>query len=318
MSARLVGFAGEKNVIHYAHPREVFRATSRSSPRMEANEKTEKIMSTKVSMRDMLEAGVHFGHQARRWNPRMKPFIWGERNGVHILDLKQTAQLFSDAMNFVGRIGQKGGKVLFVGTKRQAQEVIVQEAERTKQPFVNHRWLGGMLTNFATIKMSIERLEKVEGMLSVGSVERLTKKEVIRLERERDKLVRNIGGVREMDKLPAAVFVVDTVKEHIAVSEARRLNIPIVALVDTNSDPTKVDYPIPSNDDAIRAIRLFTAALADAHSEGASLQKDAFVREQGGSRASDVDVIVRKAEDEPVAEAAASESAEAAPTEAGE
>ena len=282
-------------------------------------------MSNKVSMRDMLEAGVHFGHQARRWNPRMKPFIWGERNGVHILDLKQTAQLFSDAMNFVGRIGQKGGKVLFVGTKRQAQEVIVQEAERSKQPFVNHRWLGGMLTNFTTIKMSIERLSKVEGMLSVGSVERLTKKEVIRLERERDKLVRNIGGVREMEKLPAAVFIVDTVKEHIAVAEARRLKIPIIALVDTNSDPTKVDYPIPSNDDAIRAIRLFTAALADAHVDGSALQKDAFIREQGGSRAADVDVIIRKsdednAEEAPAEEAPAAEApaAEAAPAESGE
>ena len=255
----------------------------------------------------------------------MKQFIWGERNGVHILDLKQTAQLFSDAMNFVGRIGQKGGKVLFVGTKRQAQEVIVQEAERSKQPFVNHRWLGGMLTNFATIKMSIERLGKVEGMLSVGSVERLTKKEVIRLERERDKLVRNIGGVREMDKLPAAVFIVDTVKEHIAVAEARRLKIPIVALVDTNSDPSKVDYPIPSNDDAIRAIRLFTAALADAHVDGASLQKESFIRDQGGSRAADVDVIIRKADEENAEEAPAEEApaaeapaAEAAPAESGE
>ena len=277
------------------------------------------------NMRQLLEAGVHFGHQTHRWNPRMKQFIWGERNGVHILDLKKTAQLFSDAMNFVGRVGQKGGKVLFVGTKRQAQEVIVQEAERSKQPFVNHRWLGGMLTNFTTIKMSIERLGKVEGMLSVGSVERLTKKEVIRLERERDKLVRNIGGVREMDKLPSAVFIVDTVKEHIAVSEARRLKIPIVALVDTNSDPSKVDYPIPSNDDAIRAIRLFTAALADAHVDGASLQKESFIREQGGSRAADVDVIIRKADEENAEEAPAEEApaaeapaAEAAPAESGE
>jgi small subunit ribosomal protein S2 len=282
-----------------------------------ANEKTEIIMS-KVSMRDMLEAGVHFGHQARRWNPRMKPFIWGERNGVHILDLKQTAQLFSDALNFVSRIGQKGGKVLFVGTKRQAQEVIVQEAERSKQPFVNHRWLGGMLTNFTTIKMSIERLGKVEGMLSVGNVERLTKKEVIRLERERDKLVRNIGGVREMEKLPSAVFIVDTVKEHIAVAEARRLKIPIVALVDTNSNPTEVDYPIPSNDDAIRAIRLFTAALADAHADGAALQKESFIRDQGGSRAADVDVIVRKVEEDKAeaAPAAAALAAEAPATDA--
>jgi small subunit ribosomal protein S2 len=289
-----------------------------------ANETTEIIMS-KVSMRDMLEAGVHFGHQARRWNPRMKPFIWGERNGVHILDLKQTAQLFSDALNFVSRIGQKGGKVLFVGTKRQAQEVIVQEAERSKQPFVNHRWLGGMLTNFTTIKMSIERLSKVEGMLSVGNVERLTKKEVIRLERERDKLVRNIGGVRDMEKLPSAVFIVDTVKEHIAVAEARRLKIPIVALVDTNSNPTEVDYPIPSNDDAIRAIRLFTAALADAHADGAALQKESFIRDQGGSRAADVDVIVRKVEENKAEEAPAEEApaadapaAEEVPAESGE
>jgi len=271
-------------------------------------------MST-VSMRDMLEAGVHFGHQARRWNPRMKPYIWGERNGVHILDLKHTARLFSDALNFVSRIGQKGGKVLFVGTKRQAHEVVAREATRSKQPYVNHRWLGGMLTNFATIKMSIDRVEKVEGMLSVGNVERLTKKEVIKLERERDKLLRNIGGVRDMGGLPAALFIVDTVKEHIAVAEARRLKIPIVALVDTNSDPTEVDYPIPSNDDAIRAIRLFTAAIADAHLTGAALQKESFIREHSATAATaNVDVIVRKAEGEPVVEEKAEEAA--APPEA--
>ena len=273
-----------------------------------------------MTVRDMLEAGVHFGHQLRRWNPKMRPFIWGDKNGVHIINLQRTAQLFQSARNFASKLGQRGEKILFVGTKRQAQEVIMQEATAAKLPYVNHRWLGGMLTNFATIKISIERVGKIEARLDVGSVERLTKKEVIRLERERDKLLRNIGGVREMEKLPAAIFIVDTVKEHIAVREAKRLGIPVIALVDTNSNPDPIDYPIPSNDDAIRAIRLFTHAIAEAYTDGASLQRDSFMREMGVQSRNDVDIIVRggdaPADEGATAAAEIVAAAETTPTEA--
>jgi small subunit ribosomal protein S2 len=281
---------------------------------VEANESNGEKMAT-VKMRDMLEAGVHFGHQQRRWNPKMKAYIWGVKNGVHIINLQLTARLLVDALNFVSKLGQRGERILFVGTKRQAQDVITQEAQRANQPYVNYRWLGGMLTNFTTIKMSIDRVGRIEESLSVGHVERLTKKEVIKLERERDKLLRNIGGLRDMVKLPAAIFVVDTVKEHIAIKEAKRLKIPIIALVDTNSNPEDVDYPIPSNDDAIRAIRLFASALATAHGEGANLQKENFIREMAGQvNTADVDVIVRKGEsdDAPAAAAPAAAAPEAA------
>ncbi len=273
-----------------------------------------------VTMRDMLEAGAHFGHQNRRWNPKMKPYIWGSKNGVYIINLQKTARLFRSAIDFVGKLGQHGDQLLFVGTKRQAQEVIAEEASRCKQPYVNHRWLGGMLTNFRTIKTSIERIGEIEKSLDVGNVEKLTKKEVTRLERERDKLLRNLGGLREMPRLPGAIFIVDTVKEHLAVEEARRLGIPIVALVDTNSDPDVVSYPIPSNDDAIRAIKLFTAAIADAYISGAAAHKDTFVREMaGGGRGAraeqDVEVVRRAdkaTETVEAPEAAEAESGEAA------
>jgi small subunit ribosomal protein S2 len=275
-----------------------------------------------VTMRDMLEAGVHFGHQTQRWNPKMRPYIYGAKNGVYIINLQITARLLRDALDFASRLGQRGDQILFVGTKRQAQEVVRQEAERCNQPYVAHRWLGGMLTNFRTIRTSLDRVDEIEKKLSVGQVEQLTKKEVIRLERELNKLTRNLGGIRDMPKLPGAVFIVDTVKEHLAVAEARRLGIPIVALADTNSDPTVIDYPVPSNDDAIRAIRLFARAVADAYLEGTSLHKDDLAREFSSSTAGDgreIDVVIRKAEETPK-EAAPVEAApvEAAPVEAAE
>lgn len=262
-----------------------------------------------VTMRDMLEAGVHFGHQTQRWNPKMRPYIFGAKNGVYIINLQVTAQLLRDATDFISRMGQRGEQILFVGTKRQAQEVIKQEAERANQPYVVHRWLGGMLTNYRTIRMSLERLENIEKRLSVGQVERLSKKEVIRLERQHGKLQRNLGGIRDMPKLPGAVFVVDTVKEHLAVAEANRLGIPVVALVDTNSDPDHADFPIPSNDDAIRAIRLFARAMADAYLEGTALHKDSIAKEFGAQASGkEVDVVVRKSvEPAAVAEPAADE-----------
>ncbi|MBD88873.1 MAG: 30S ribosomal protein S2 [Deltaproteobacteria bacterium] len=274
-----------------------------------------------VTMRDMLEAGVHFGHQTQRWNPKMRPYIYGAKNGVYIINLQITSQLLRDALDFASRLGQKGDQILFVGTKRQAQEVVRQEAERCKQPYVAHRWLGGMLTNFRTIRTSLDRITEIEKKLSVGQVERLTKKEVIRFERELTKLTRNLGGVREMPKLPGAVFIVDTVKEHLALGEARRLGIPIIALSDTNSDPTHVDYPIPSNDDAIRAIRLFARAVADAYLEGASLHKDDLAREFSSSTSGeerDVDVVIRKADDSAAKADDAAASTEVAAEEAAE
>ena len=274
-----------------------------------------------VTMRDMLEAGVHFGHQTQRWNPKMRPYIYGAKNGVYIINLQITSRLLRDALDFASRLGQKGDQILFVGTKRQAQEVVRQEAERCKQPYVAHRWLGGMLTNFRTIRTSLDRITEIEKKLSVGQVERLTKKEVIRFERELTKLTRNLGGVREMTKLPGAVFIVDTVKEHLALGEARRLGIPVIALSDTNSDPTHVDYPIPSNDDAIRAIRLFARAVADAYLEGASLHKDDLAREFSSSASGeerDVDVVIRKADDSAAKADDAAASPEAAAEEAAE
>jgi small subunit ribosomal protein S2 len=272
-------------------------------------------------MRDMLEAGAHFGHQTSRRNPKMTPFIYGAKNGVHIINLQRTARQLRDALHYVSRLGQKGEQILFVGTKRQAQDVIFQEASRSGQPYVTHRWLGGMLTNFRTINQSLDRMKTIEKQLEVGNVERLTKKEVIRLERALAKLTRTCGGLRDMNKLPAAVFIVDTVKEHIALAEARKLGLKVVAVADTNANPDLIDYPIPANDDAIRSIRLFASAIADAYLEGAALHKDSMMREYGsGSAAKDeaaagVDVIVRKAESEsteqaeaPAAEAPAPEA----------
>jgi small subunit ribosomal protein S2 len=221
-----------------------------------------------ISMKQLLEAGVHFGHQTRRWNPKMAPYIFTERNGIYILDLQKTVKMLERAYSFVRDMAAEGKDVLFVGTKKQAQESIESEAKRCGMYYVNQRWLGGMLTNYRTIRQRIERLKKLHEMESDGSFNLLPKKEVIKLRLEREKLEKNLGGIKEMKGLPGAIFIVDPKKEHIAVSEARNLGIPIVAIVDTNCDPDEVDYVIPGNDDAIRAIKLITSKIADAVLEG--------------------------------------------------
>jgi small subunit ribosomal protein S2 len=225
-------------------------------------------MTTTVTMRQLLETGVHFGHQTKRWNPKMKKYIFGERNGIYIINLQKTMQCFKEACEFIRNTCADGKNMLFVGTKKQAQQAIEEEATRAGMYFVNHRWLGGMLTNYVTIRNSVDRWERLETMRTDGSYGKLGKKEVLRLEKERIKLERNLLGIRTMDKLPGAVFVVDTKKEYIAVNEARKLGIPIVAILDTNSDPEAIDYPIPGNDDAIRAIRLITSQIAEAAIQG--------------------------------------------------
>ena len=232
-------------------------------------------MSSNVSMRDLLEAGVHFGHQTRRWNPKMRPYIYGARDGIHIINLGKTLRLFRDAMHFVSRMVANGDQLLFVGTKRQAQEVIQEEADRCSMPYVTHRWLGGMLTNHQTIRLSLDRLETIERSLAEGSVERLSKKEILSHEKERNKLLRNLGGVRNMPKLPGAVFVIDPNREKIAIREAQRLKIPVIAVCDTNCDPEEANYPIPGNDDAIRAIRLFAGAMAESCLSAKDIAKEA-------------------------------------------
>jgi small subunit ribosomal protein S2 len=221
-----------------------------------------------VTMKQLLEAGVHFGHQTRRWNPKMKPYIFGARNGIYIIDLQKTVKLFKVAYEFVVETVAQGGKLLFVGTKKQAQDSIVEEAKRCEMPFVNSRWLGGMLTNFQTIQKGIDRLKRLEAMFEDGTIERFPKKEVLRMDRLRQKLDRNLGGIKDMDSLPAAVFVVDSRNEQITVKEANKLGIPVVAIVDTNCDPDGIDYIIPGNDDAIRAIRLISSLMANASLEG--------------------------------------------------
>jgi len=221
-----------------------------------------------ISMKQLLEAGVHFGHQTRRWNPKMKEYIFTERNGIYIIDLQKTVKKIEEAYYFVRSVAESNQSILFVGTKKQAQESIESEAKRCDMYYVNQRWLGGMLTNFKTIQGRIARLRQIEQMEENGDFELLPKKEVIQLRAEREKLEKNLGGIKDMKKLPAALFVVDPRKEHIAVSEARTLKIPIVAIIDTNCDPDEVDYPIPGNDDAIRAVKLITAKIADAVIEG--------------------------------------------------
>ncbi|MFQ5898604.1 MAG: 30S ribosomal protein S2 [Candidatus Methylomirabilia bacterium] len=221
-----------------------------------------------LTMRELLEAGVHFGHQTKRWNPKMAKYIFGERNGIYIIDLQKTLKKFREAYGFVRDLAANGGTLLFVGTKKQAQEAVYEEATRCGMFYVNQRWLGGTLTNYATVVKSIARLKRLEGMKESGDYEQLPKKEVLGLERERQKLERALIGIKEMDRLPSAVFVIDPHDERIAVAEARRLAIPIVALVDTNCDPTEIDYPIPGNDDAIRSVRLITARVAEAVIEG--------------------------------------------------
>lgn len=221
-----------------------------------------------VTMKQMLETGVHFGHQTRRWNPKMRPFIFGARNGIHIIDLQQTAKLFREAHDFIADTVAGGGHVIFVGTKRQAQEAVKTEAGRAGQFFITHRWLGGTLTNFQTISRSIERLKKLEGMVEDGTINKYSKKEQAKMMRELKKLHADLGGIKDLDKLPSAAFIIDPKREDIAVKECRKLGIPIVAVVDTNCDPDLIDYLIPGNDDAIRAIKLFVAAMADACQEG--------------------------------------------------
>ena len=217
-----------------------------------------------VSMKQLLEAGVHFGHQTRRWNPKMAPYIFTERNGIYIIDLQKTVKKLEEAYNFIHEVAAEGGEILFVGTKKQAMDSIKEEAERCNMPFVNARWLGGMLTNFSTIKRRIKRLEQLKKMEEDGTFDLLPKKEVIKLKLEREKLEKFMGGITEMKKQPAAMFIVDPRKERIAVLEAKKLGIPIVAIVDTNCDPDEVDYVIPGNDDAIRAVKLIAGAMADA------------------------------------------------------
>jgi small subunit ribosomal protein S2 len=224
-----------------------------------------------ISMKELLEAGVHFGHQTKRWNPKMKEYIFGERNGIYIIDLQKTLKMFKDAARFVGEMAAQGKNVLFVGTKRQAQEAISEEATRCTMYFVNQRWLGGLLTNMLTVQKSIKRLKELEAMATTEGYQGRPKKEIIRLERERKHLDQNLSGIKDMPGLPDVLFVIDSNKEAIAVKEARRLGIPVVAIVDTNCDPDEVDYVIPGNDDALRAIRLFTSKIADAVIEGRAL-----------------------------------------------
>src|ERR1700756_931319 len=234
-----------------------------------------------ITMKELLEAGVHFGHQTKRWNPRMKEYIFGERNGIYIIDLQKTLKMFKDASKFVTDLTATGKLILFVGTKRQAQDAIAEEATRAAMPYINQRWLGGLLTNWVTVQKSVKRLQELDEMAVDGRYELLTKKEVIRLERERKHLQANLAGIKNMKRLPDALFIVDSNNEAIAVKEARKLGIPVVAVVDTNCDPTVVDYVIPGNDDALRAIRLFTSKIADSAAEGVNLVGDkAFVEEQ--------------------------------------
>jgi small subunit ribosomal protein S2 len=231
-------------------------------------------MAASISMKELLEAGVHFGHQTRRWNPKMKPYIFGSRNGIHIIDLQKTVSLFATAYDFLVRTVADGYSLLFVGTKKQAHDAIVEESERCGMFFVVNRWLGGTMTNFQTIRKSISRLKELENMKNDGSINRYTKKEAMRLEKELVKLEKNLGGIKNMDELPGAVFIVDPKKEHIAVKETRKLGIPLVAIADTNCDPDDIDYIIPGNDDAIRAIRLICSKMADACIEGHNLAEE--------------------------------------------
>jgi len=246
-------------------------------------------------MRQMLEAGVHFGHQTRYWNPKMAPYIFGERNKIHIVNLEKTAPLYGDALNFMGGLAAKGGKILFVGTKRAARESIRKEAERCGMPYVDYRWLGGLLTNFRTVKQSIRRLKELETQESDGTFDKLSKKEVLMLRREMDKLNRSLGGIKNMESLPDALFIVDVGYEKIAVAEALKLGVPVVGIVDTNNSPLGVDYVIPGNDDAIRAIQLYLTGAADAVLDARSTlaqaagSSDEFVEVAEGDEAPDAD-----------------------------
>ena len=237
-----------------------------------------------ITMKELLEAGVHFGHQTKRWNPKMKEYIFGERNGIYIIDLQKTLKMFKEASKFVQDLAAAGKIVLFVGTKRQAQDAIAEEAQRCAQYYVNQRWLGGLLTNWVTVQKSVKRLKELDEMATDGRYELLPKKEVIKLERERKHLQANLAGIKEMSRLPDAIFVIDSNKEQIAVREARKLGIPVVAVVDTNCDPSEVDYVIPGNDDALRAIRLFASKIADSVAEGSQYATDKEAAEVGAAQ----------------------------------
>jgi len=245
-----------------------------------------------VSMRQMLEAGVHFGHQARFWNPRMAPYIFGERSKIHIINLEKTLPLYNEAMNFIGKLVANKGTVLFVGTKRSARDTIFNEATRCKMPYVNHRWLGGMLTNFKTVRQSIKRLKDLEAMDQDGTFDKISKKEALMLTREKDKLDRSLGGIKDMNRLPDAMFIVDVGYEKIAVAEAKKLGIPVIGVVDSNNSPDAIDYVIPGNDDSIRAIQIYVQGVADAVDEGRSAMaqvggtsEDEFIEVNGSAGA---------------------------------
>jgi len=249
-----------------------------------------------VSMKALLEAGVHFGHQTRRWDPRMKPYIFTERNGIHIIDLQQTVVKLGEAYGFVRDLVMEGGKILFVGTKKQAQEAIETESKRAEMFYVNQRWLGGMLTNFRTIQMRIRRLEELEQRKEAGDLDRLPKKEAANLNDEIVRLTRLLGGIKKMRDLPNAIFIVDPSKEGIAVAEAMRLDIPIVALVDTNCNPGEIDYPIPANDDAIRAVKLLSSKIADAVIEGRTIRESKLAEEAAAAEAEEAAAAAAVAE----------------------
>ena len=249
-----------------------------------------------LTMKELLEAGVHFGHQTKRWNPKMQKYIFGERNGIYIIDLQKTLKKFREAHAFVRDLAATGGTLLFVGTKKQAQETVAEEAARCGMFFVNQRWLGGTLTNFATIRKSIARLKKLEEMRDTGEYERLPKKEALELERERQKLEKALAGIKGMEQLPSAVFIIDPRKERIAVAEAQRLGISIVAIVDTNCDPTGIDYPVPGNDDAIRAVRLITSRVVDAILEGRGTLQKEEAEEASAEGAAEVEMAAAEAE----------------------
>jgi small subunit ribosomal protein S2 len=259
-----------------------------------------------ITMKELLEAGVHFGHQTKRWNPRMKEYIFGERNGIYIIDLQKTLKMFKEASKFVTELTGTGKVILFVGTKRQAQDAIAEEANRCGMFYVNQRWLGGLLTNWVTVQKSVKRLQELDEMATDGRYELLTKKEVIKLERERKHLQANLAGIKNMKRLPDALFIVDSNNEAIAVSEARKLGIPVVAVVDTNCDPTVVDYVIPGNDDALRAIRLFTSKISDSVVEGVQMANDKQFAEVAG-------VTSTTQVEEPAAVVDSVEASEAAP-----
>lgn len=252
-------------------------------------------MAVSLNMKELLEAGVHFGHQTRRWNPKMKAYIFGARNGIHIINLQKTVELFRATSNFITNTVSEGHSVLFVGTKKQAQESIVEESERCGMFYVSNHWLGGTMTNFQTIKKSIARLKELESMVSDGTINRYTKKEALKMEKDLAKLEKNLGGIKNMDGLPGAVFLVDPKKEHIAVREARKLGIPVIAIADTNCDPDDIDHIIPGNDDAIRAIRLICSKIADACIEGHNLAEERLQAEAELSKKAEAD---KKSEDE--------------------